>query len=160
MIVFPGMWTSCIDRTVTDLSLAIFIIGYITFVFGIEMAIRGLFYDFKPRGRWNTPICLAIIAFLHLMTWMPTIIWPTYPRCFGSLALFPMRYEVMTLVIVSVLIFTFLLLAALISTRLMRTSIVDANERIAASRMCYYLLSAAFLYVSTSNRCGSKPNCV
>ena len=52
--------------------------------------------------------------------------------------------------ILVVLVFFFLFLAALISIQLMRTADVDPNERIAASRMCYYLLMAALIYVSTS----------
>ncbi|KAJ4287671.1 hypothetical protein N0V90_012374 [Kalmusia sp. IMI 367209] len=40
----------------------------------------------------------------------------------------------------------FLILAAIISIQLMRTSNVDPNQRIAASRMCYYLVMAALLY--------------
>ncbi|KAH7125583.1 hypothetical protein B0J11DRAFT_309766 [Dendryphion nanum] len=126
---------------------AIFITGYATLVFGVEMSMRAFKFDrFSPRGRWNTPICVGCIAFLLLLTWMPTIVWPMYNRCFGSLIWFPMRYELIMICILVILIFFFLFLAALISIQLMRTAEVDPNERIAASRMCYYLLMAALVY--------------
>lgn len=128
---------------------AIFLMGYITLVFGIEMALRAFKYErFAPRGRWNAAICIGVVSFMVLLTWMPTVAWPMYNRCFGSLIWFPVRYELIAIVILSVLVFFFILLAALISIQLMRTSNVDPNERIAASRMCYYLLMAALVYVS------------
>ena len=60
-----------------------------------------------------------------------------------------MRYDLLTLVLLIVLVSSLLLLAAIISIQLMRTAEVDPNERIAASRMCYYLLLMAVIYVST-----------
>jgi NADH:ubiquinone oxidoreductase subunit 6 (subunit J) len=137
---FIGVWA--------DL-LAIFLVGYITMVFGIEMAWRSVGSErFAPRGKWNTTICIAVVSFLLLLTWMPTIAWPMYNRCFGSLIWFPMRYDLLTLVILSILVFSCLLLAATISIQLMRTPNMDHNERISASRMTYYLLVVALIYVS------------
>jgi uncharacterized membrane protein len=123
--------------------------GYITLVFGIETALRSMKYDrFAPRGKWSVTICIGVISFLSLLTWMPTVAWPMYNRCFGSLIWFPVRYELIALIILGMLITLFLVLAATISIQLMRTTSVDPNERIAASRMCYYLLMAALIYVS------------
>ncbi|KAF1937250.1 hypothetical protein EJ02DRAFT_62464 [Clathrospora elynae] len=131
MVTFPG----------------IFLIGYITLVFGIEMAIRGFRKErFAPRGKWNTIICVAAVSFMVLLTWMPTIIWPMAKTCFGSLIWFPMRYDFLMLIILSVLAFSLLILAAVISIQLMRTPDMDQNERISASRMTYFLLVAALIY--------------
>ncbi|KAF1844728.1 uncharacterized protein K460DRAFT_405009 [Cucurbitaria berberidis CBS 394.84] len=127
---------------------AIFVVGYITLVFGIEMAWRGFRRErFAPRGKWNTTICVGVVSFMLLLTWMPTIAWPMYNRCFGSLIWFPMRYDLLTLIILCVLVFSFLSLAALISIQLMRTSALDPNERISASRMTYFLIVAALIYI-------------
>ncbi|KAF2002474.1 hypothetical protein P154DRAFT_139511 [Amniculicola lignicola CBS 123094] len=127
---------------------AIFLMGYITLVFGIEMAIRGFRYDrFAPRGKWNTSICVSAVAFLSILTWIPTVATPMFDRCLGSLIWFPVRYELIALCILGVLVFSFFLLAAMISIQLMRTVDVEQNERIAASRMCYYLLMAAVIYI-------------
>ncbi|KAF2262916.1 hypothetical protein CC78DRAFT_295104 [Lojkania enalia] len=127
---------------------AIFLMGFITVVFGVEMAMRAFKYErFAPRGKWNTTTCLAVVSFLVLLTWMPTIAWPMYNRCFGSLIWFPVRYELLAICILSVLVFFCFLLASLISIQLMRTANVDPNERIAASRMCYYLLISALVYI-------------
>ncbi|KAF2786454.1 hypothetical protein K505DRAFT_259881 [Melanomma pulvis-pyrius CBS 109.77] len=127
---------------------AIFLLGYVTLAFGIEMALRAFKRQrFAPRGKWNSPICLGAIFALLLATWMPTIAWPMFNRCFGSLIWFTVRYELISICILSILVFSFLLLAALISIQLMRTTDVDHNERIAASRMCYYLLMVTVVYV-------------
>ncbi|KAH7392966.1 hypothetical protein BKA66DRAFT_411696 [Pyrenochaeta sp. MPI-SDFR-AT-0127] len=127
---------------------AIFLIGYITLVFGIETAWRAFRHErFAPRGKWNTTICIGVISTLLLLTWMPTVAWPMYNRCFGSLIWFTTRYDLLGLIILSVLVFFLLLLAALISIQLMRTPDVDPNERISASRMTYFLLVTALIYI-------------
>lgn len=127
---------------------AIFLLGIITLVFGIDMAIRALKAErFEPKGKWTTTILVGIICFLTLMMWMPTIIWPMFNRCIASLIWFPMRYDLLMIVVLIVFVSTFLLLAAIISIQLMRTTKIDPNQRIAASRMCYYLIMSTFLYV-------------
>ncbi|KAF2633436.1 hypothetical protein BU25DRAFT_5500 [Macroventuria anomochaeta] len=127
---------------------AIFAMGYITLVFGIETALRSFKFErFAPRGRWNTILCIAAVAFFLLLTWIPTIAWPMFNTCFGSLIWFPMRYDLLTLVLLLILVSSLLILAAVISIQLMRTAEVDPNERIAASRMCYYLLLTAIIYI-------------
>lgn len=128
--------------------LAIFLLGVITLVFGVDTAIRALRTDrFAPKGKWATTICIGAVSFLSLMIWMPTVVWPMYNRCFGSLIWFVMRYDLLMLVLLIFMIGSFLALSAIISIQLMRTSDVDPNQRIAASRMCYYLIIIALLYV-------------
>ncbi|KAH6642745.1 hypothetical protein C7974DRAFT_447440 [Boeremia exigua] len=127
---------------------AIFIMGYLTLVFGIETAFRSFKSErFAPRGKWNTIFCIAAVAFFSVLTWIPTIAWPMLNRCFGSLIWFPMRYDLLTLVLLVVLISMLLLLTAVISIQLMRSADIDPNERIAASRMCYYLILTAVIYI-------------
>ncbi|KAF1833121.1 hypothetical protein BDW02DRAFT_394790 [Decorospora gaudefroyi] len=126
---------------------AIFLIGYVTLVFGIEVAIRALRHErFAPRGKWNTTICVAVISFMLLLTWVPTVAWPMANTCFGSLIWFPMRYDLLMLVLLCILVSSLLVLAAFISIQLMRTPDLDHNERISASRMVYFLLVAALIY--------------
>lgn len=132
-------------------SKAIFAIGYITLVFGIETAFRSFKHErFAPRGKWNTILCIAVVTFFLLLTWIPTIAWPMFNKCFGGLIWFAMRYDLLTLVLLIILVSLLLLVAAIISIQLMRTAEVNPNERIAASRMCYYLLLTAVIYVSVS----------
>lgn len=107
---------------------------------------------FAPKGKWTTTVCIGFISFLTLAVWIPTVAWPMYNRCFASLIWFPMRYDLFMLVLLIILVGIFLLLAAIISIQLMRTANVDPNQRIAASRMCYYLLMAALLYVRCNRR--------
>lgn len=130
---------------------AIFAIGYITLIFGIETALRAFKTErFAPRGKWNTIICTAAVTFLLVLTWIPTMAWPMFNRCFGGLIWFPMRYDLLTLVLLIILVSSLLIMAAIISVQLMRTADVDPNERIAASRMCYYLLVTSVIYVSSA----------
>lgn len=68
--------------------------------------------------------------------------------CFGSLIWFPMRYDRLMLSILSILVFSLLSVAALVSIQLMRTPGLDHNERISASRMTYFLIVTALIYVS------------
>lgn len=148
MVTYPGMLHSPQTRQRLT-TTAIFAIGYITLVFGIETAFRSFKQErFAPRGKWNTILCICVVAFFLLLTWIPTIAWPMLNRCFGSLIWFPMRYDLLTLVLLIVLVSLLLLLAAIIGIQLMRVADVDPNERIAASRMCYYLLLTAVIYVS------------
>ena len=152
MITLPGAYSSTPQSCTRLTYTAIFLLGIITLVFGIEMAMRALKTErFSPKGKWTTTICVGVISFLLLLTWMPTVAWPMYNRCFGSLIWFPMRYELLMMVLLVIMIGTFLFLAAIISIQLMRTTEVDPNQRIAASRMCYYLIMIAFLYVSSES---------
>ena len=127
-----------------------FLIGYTTLVFGIEMAWRAFRRErFAPRGKWNTPICVAVISLLVLLTWVPTIAFPPAPKCFGGLIFFTAtRYSFLSLIILCVLVSLLLLLAASISIQLLRTPEMDPNERISATRMTIFLLVAATIYVS------------
>jgi hypothetical protein len=123
--------------------------GHLMLVFGIEMALRAFKHQrFGPRRKWNVAWCIGIVAVLTLLTWLPTIIWPMFPRCLGSLIWFPVKYALIAVILLITLVSAFIVLAALISIQLMRTADVDPNERIAASRMCYFLLMAALVYVS------------
>lgn len=151
MISYPGKCCAVEVERYTDNPPALFIIGYLTLIFGVEMAIRAFRRKrFAQRSKWSATICVVATSFLVFLTFLPTVIWPMFNRCFGSLIWFGVRYNRISLAILSILIFSSLLLAALISIQLMRTSNVDPNERIAASRMCYYLLISALLYVSTT----------
>lgn len=126
-----------------------FLPGYVNLVFGAETAIRSLGAKrFSPRGKWTTKICLMVVALMLLLTWIPTIIWQTPNHCFGSLVWYPIRYKFVAIIILCVMLFFFLALAAVISIQLMRSDSIDPKERIAASRMCYYLVVAAIIYVS------------
>ncbi|CAE7196388.1 hypothetical protein PTNB85_05666 [Pyrenophora teres f. teres] len=142
---------SVFSRSCRGLSMitfpAIFLVGYITLVFGIEVVVRAFKRErFAPRGKWNTTICIAVVSFMLLLTWMPTVAWPMSNTCFGSLIWFPMRYDFLMMIILAVMVFCLLAVAALISIQLMRTPGLDTNERISASRMTYFLLVAALIY--------------
>lgn len=58
-----------------------------------------------------------------------------------------MPFDTPAIAIVSVTIFSMLLLAALLGVRLLKTVNIDPNERIASSRMVFYMMLTVILYV-------------
>lgn len=132
--------------------VAVFLLAYTHFVFGLENTIRAFRPDrFGPRGKWNIPICIVAIAVMLLFTWIPTVVWPRKDKCFGDLVWFTMPFDIPAIAIVSVSIFSMLLLAALLGVRLLKTVNIDPNERIASSRMVFYMILTVVIYVSLLN---------
>ncbi|KAF2146137.1 uncharacterized protein K452DRAFT_263738 [Aplosporella prunicola CBS 121167] len=122
---------------------AIFLVSYTSLVFGIETTVRALKGpENAPRTRWNTPICLGVIFILLIITWIPTVVWQSPGQCYGSLIWFAFSYRKFVLPVLSILIFSFVSLGTLISLRLLRSARFEHHERIAASRMVYYLVFA------------------
>ncbi|KAF2462373.1 hypothetical protein BDY21DRAFT_277458 [Lineolata rhizophorae] len=133
-------------ETVQIVMPAIFLVGYTVLVFGVETAVRSFGkVKFAPRGKWNTPVCIIVLAILLLLTWIPTVVKKSRRFCFGSISWWPFQYAFLVLVILSILEFLFIILGTVIGLQLLRSVNVDPNERIAASRMFYYLLLAILL---------------
>ena len=128
---------------------AIFLLGYIHLVFGAEYTIRAFQSKvFGPRRRWTTRICLAVFGLLVLFTWLPSNIIQSPDRCFGDIVWRPIKYKNMALAILSFMIVAFMVMAVIIGMRLVRVVNIDPNERIAASRVFYYLIAAIVVHVS------------
>ncbi|KAF2755501.1 hypothetical protein EJ05DRAFT_502958 [Pseudovirgaria hyperparasitica] len=126
---------------------AIFLLGYTTFVYGVEITRRSLgSKPFRPKGKWTGSICTASVALLLLFTWIPTAIWRSPDRCFGNLLWFPVRYNVIAISVVSLLIFILILMGVIVITQLKRSVQVDENERLSASLICYYIFLTVFIY--------------
>lgn len=123
--------------------------GYLHLVFGAECTMRAFQSKrFGPRRPRTTRICLGIFAFLILITWIPTAVVKSPKKCFGDIAWRTLMYSTLALTLISVLIFTFMIMAIIIGMRLIRTVNIEPNERIAASRVFYYLLASVVIHVS------------
>ncbi|THV46545.1 hypothetical protein BGAL_0377g00020 [Botrytis galanthina] len=120
--------------------IALFIVPYIQLVFGLECAIRSLKKTpFQPRGKYDVSICLGTIVLMLVATWIPTNLFPQKNRCFASLVWFVSRYGTFGLSVYSAVAGLLIISALTIFVRLSKTTLVERNQRIAASRMVYYI---------------------
>lgn len=127
---------------------AVFIVPYIQLVFALEVAIRSLRKNpLPPRGKWNVTICLAIVGTFLLITYLVTLFIRPPNFCFASLFWFVQRWKegcFALLVLISAVLFG---CAMIIFFRLHNNSRIENAERVAASRMVYFL---AVAFISTT----------
>lgn len=83
-------------------------------------------------------------------TWIPTHIFQEKDKCFASLLWFVSRYGMFGLILLSTLVGLLIASASVILIRLSKTTLVERNQRIAASRMVYYLVVGVVSSVSAS----------
>ncbi|KAJ0159912.1 hypothetical protein CTA2_8900 [Colletotrichum tanaceti] len=127
---------------------AVFIVPYIQLVFALEVAFRSLQKNpLPPRSKWNVTICLAIVGTFLLVTYLVTLFVRPPNFCFASLFWFVQRWKEGCFVL-----FTFISVALLASTliiffRLHNNATIENSERVAASRMVYFL---AVAFISTT----------
>ncbi|KFY07324.1 hypothetical protein V492_07249 [Pseudogymnoascus sp. VKM F-4246] len=120
---------------------AIFLPSYIHIVFGVECAIRSLRKEpFKPRGRYDVPICISVIVLMTIGSWIPTQIDKQPNHCFASLMWFVTNFGVAGLGILCTIAFFAISSSVVIFYRLATHKAIDQHQRIAASRVVYYLI--------------------
>jgi hypothetical protein len=146
--MWPGKQIS--PQGVTELiDLAIMIVPYIQLVFGLECTFRSLRrIPFQARGKHDVTICCATIVLMLIATWIPSHILPEPDICFASLVWFISRYGKAGLIILSTVGGLLLISAVSIFTRLSTVTMIDQHQRIAASRMVYYLVLGIVSLVS------------
>ena len=146
--MWPGTCKTGIVR-VGLIRLAIMIVPYIQLVFGLECTFRSLRrIPFQARGRYDVTICCGTIILMLIATWIPSHIFPEPDLCFASLVWFISRYGKAGLIILSTIGGLLLISAITIFTRLSTVNIIDQHQRIAASRMVYYLVLGIVSLVS------------
>lgn len=130
--------------------LAVFLVPYIQLVFGLECAIRSFrTLPFQARGRFDVSICIAVVMLMVAGTWVPSHINPEEDLCFASLMWFVTRFGVEGLVLLAAMAGLSTVAAIVIFYRLSTGSLIDQHQRIAASRMVYYLVLAVVPLVCT-----------
>jgi hypothetical protein len=131
---------------------AIFVLGYLNLVFGLEMTIRGLRgMPFAKRHRWTNRICLLTVTLMLVVTFViARTVMPSDEMCFGNLVFRASALGLNRTVIglLSVTMALFMAMATVIGLQLLRTVQIDPNERVAGSRMVYYLVATTITYVS------------
>lgn len=122
---------------------AIFIVPYIQLVFGLEVAFRALKKrPFPPRGKWNIAICLVIVKVLLVITGLVGVFVQPPTFCFASLFWFVAKWAKGGFAILLIITVVLATCIAIIFTKLTRYSIIEDSERVAASRMVFYLALA------------------
>ncbi|KAG7119519.1 hypothetical protein HYQ45_015001 [Verticillium longisporum] len=122
---------------------AVFIVPYIQFVFGLEVTSRALRQQpFAGRGKWTVAGCLAIVGTLLLVTFVVTLFIRPPNFCFGSLFWFVQRWKAGVFILLIVIAATLLVCTVIIAWRLHNNCQIEESERVAASRMVYYLTMA------------------
>jgi hypothetical protein len=129
--------------------LALFIVPYIQLVFGVECALRSLRkLPFQARGKYDVTICVAAVVVMLIGTWVPSHIFPQPDNCFASLVWFITKFGLECMVLLSVAGGLMILSAIIIFFKLSTVNMIDQHQRIAASRMVYYLVVGIVSLVS------------
>ena len=118
-------------------------------VFGLETTFRSLRRNrFPTRNKWHIPTALAIIVALTVFMWAATNVFPTRGACLTGLIWWTARYFKLAIVVCSGLLFLYTTSTVLLTVQLIKTVNVEKAERIAATRVVYYLVVNTWLIVS------------
>lgn len=121
-------------------------------VFGIETTFRSLRrVRFPSRNKWHLPTAMAIVALMVFFSWAATNVFPTRGKCLTGLIWWTARYAKLAVVLASGLLALYPISAIIITVQLVKTVKVDKAERIAATRVVYYLVVNTWLIVSLTN---------
>jgi hypothetical protein len=93
-------------------------------------------------------ICLTVIVLMLVATSIPTHVRPETNYCFASLAWFVTRYGQVGLGLLATCGGLAIISATIIFYRLATVTTIDQHQRIASSRMVYYLVLAVVALVS------------
>ncbi len=122
---------------------------YIQLVFALEVTLRGLRKEpFPPRRKWAVTICLVIVGMLLLVNFLVADFVRSPDICFGSLFYFVASYAGGCFVALLVIAIIIAACTVIIFVRLSRSAKMETSERVAASRMVYYLTLAVVSIVS------------
>jgi len=149
--MLPGMLgnSATVGGRVSLTMLAVlFIVPYIQLIFGLEVALRAFkSQPFQQRSKWNVAICVAIVFTLLLTTFLITHFLRPSNFCLAALFYFVGRWKQFCLAVVIGIAVTLLICSGIVFWKLQNSVKVDSTERVAASRMVYYLIVAVISLV-------------
>ena len=120
---------------------ALFIVPFLQTVFGIECALRSLRrLPFQARGKYDVVICSFVVVVMTVGVWIISHVTPEPDSCFASLIWYVSAFGFEGMIIFSVCSGLMLISAMVIFIRLSSVNMIDQHQRIAASRMVYYLV--------------------
>lgn len=121
-------------------------------VVGLETTFKSLTSPmFSSQVRWHVSIRIASVLALVIITWTPALIFPVRGQCLESLIWWTAPFAKAGVGMIFVLIFTFVTCASIITFQLLKTTKVDRDRRIEASRIVLYLLFSSLVLVSTTS---------
>ncbi len=130
--------------------IAMFIVPYLQVVFGLECTLRSFrAIPFQARGKYDVTICCGTVVLMLIITWVPSHIFREPDVCFASLLWFVSRYGKLGSTLLCVAGGLMIISAITIYTKLSSVNLVDEHQRIAASRMVYYLAMGITSLVSS-----------
>lgn len=110
---------------------------------------------FASLGRWTVSVCVTIVIVALAATYVVTRFVRAPNFCFASMYWFVQRWRVACFSILVAITGTLLLSCCITFLRLLYSSNAGAVERIAASRMVYYMCIASITNVSTKTATAS-----
>ncbi|KAI1308875.1 hypothetical protein F5Y03DRAFT_84344 [Xylaria venustula] len=121
----------------------IFIVPYTQLAFAVETTLRALNSDpFPPRSKWTVAICLTIIKIALLATGLVTFFIRAPNFCFASLFWFVAKWAEGGFALLIGIVVILAVCAVIIYVKLTRSSMIEDDERVGASRMIYYIALA------------------
>lgn len=118
-------------------------------VVGLEATFKSLTSPvFSSRVRWHVSIRIASVLALVIITWVPALVFPVGGQCLESLIWWTAPFAKAGVGMIFVLIFTFVTSASIITFQLLKTTKVDRDRRVEASRIVLYLLFSSLVLVS------------
>ncbi|KAK2066505.1 hypothetical protein P8C59_000317 [Phyllachora maydis] len=121
----------------------IFLVPYIQLVFGVEMFLRGLRpAPFAPRGKRSVAICLVILGLGVLANFLVAAFDPAADLCLTYLFWFAAHWSWGCFALLTAIASILLICCIGIFLQLTRSTKIEVTERVAASRMVYYLAVA------------------
>ena len=128
---------------------AIMLVPYIQFVFGIECTLRSIRrIPFQARGKYEVTMCCVTIVLMLIASWILSHVFREDNLCFASLVWFLSGYGKLELAILSIIGGFLMISAVTIFTRLSTVTMIDPQQRLAASRTVYYLILGTVSLVS------------
>lgn len=120
-------------------------------VVGLETTFKSLTSPmFSSQVRWHFSIRFASVLALVIITWLPVLVFPVRGQCLESLIWWTAPFAKAGAGIIFVLIFIFVTSASIITFQLLKTTRVDRDRRLEASRIVLYLLFSSLVLVSTT----------
>lgn len=121
---------------------------YIQFVFGIETTVRAFRRRaFDSFGKWTVSVCIIFVVSSLAGTYAFTRVEEPPNFCFASLFWFVQKYRVVCFSLFTAISGSLVLGSVITFARLFRSASGGAIERIAASRMVYYMCIGAITNV-------------
>jgi hypothetical protein len=128
--------------------VALWIVPYLLAVFGLETMFRSIKNPrFPARSKFNVGVCISIVFVMLALTFIPAKINPPKEKCIASVIYQLKSFGTIGLILLTVVMIAITFSAGLTFMHLSKSVKIDRDERIAGTRIVYYLLVNALTLV-------------